>query len=244
MAKINNELCTGCETCMPYCPVNAFKKVENQKKVYVDQDICTKCNVCVRQNVCPFGAIEDETYDDFISEFQHILSDPTVSLAGSSVPGRGTEEMKTNDVTGRYKKNEYGVCIDMGRPGIGCRLRDAEKVAMAVVSAGLELEGPERTPIAKIMTDVSTGKIREEMLYTNVLSIIVEGKCPPNKIGDILKALKKVEKEIDTVFSLGIVARVDEEGNSPLFNVLEELDIPKPVRGKLNVGLGRPFYKD
>ncbi len=244
MAIINNELCTGCETCIPYCPVNAFKRVEGQKKVYVDQDICTKCNVCVRQDVCPFGAIEDELYDDFKSDFQHILSDPTTSSAGSSVPGRGTEEMKTNDVTGRFRKNEYGICIDMGRPGIGCRLRDAEKVAMAVVAAGLELEGPESTPLAKIMTDVSTGKIREDLLDTNLLSVIVEGKCPLDKISDILKALKKVEKEIDTVFSLGIVARVDEDGNTPLFDKLDELNIPKPVRGKLNVGLGRPLYKD
>ena len=244
MAIVNRELCTGCETCIPYCPVNAFKKVENQKKVYVDQDICTKCNVCIRQNVCPFRAIEDESYEDFTSEFQHILSDPTTSLAGSSVPGRGTEEMKTNDVTGRYKKDEYGVCIDMGRPGIGCRLRDVEKVAIAVVKAGLKLEGPETTPLAKVMTDLNTGKIREDMLDTNLLSIIIEGKCPLNKIGDILKTLKKVEKEIDTVFSLGIVSRVGEEGNTPLFDTLEELNIPKPVRGKLNVGLGRPLYKD
>jgi len=241
MAIINNELCTGCETCIPYCPVNAFKKVEDQKKVYVDQDICTKCNVCVRQNVCPFDAIEDEAYDDFISEFQHILSDPTVSLAGSSVPGRGTEEMKTNDVTGRYQKDEYGVCIDMGRPGIGCRMRDAEKVAIAVIEAGLELEGPGCSPLAKIMTDISTGKIREDMLDTNLLSIIVEGKCPLDKIGDILQALQKVEKEIDTVFSLGIVARVDEKGYTPLLDTLKELNIPEPVRGKLNVGLGRPL---
>lgn len=244
MAKINNELCTGCETCIPYCTANAFKKAENQKKVCVDQDNCTKCNVCVRENVCPFGAIEDVSYDEFVSEFQHILSDPTVSSKGSNVPGRGTEEMKTNDVTGRYKKNEYGVCIDMGRPGIGCRLRDVEKVTMAVVAAGLELEGPDVSPLAKVMTDVKTGKIREDMLDTNLLSIIVEGTCPMDKIGGILKALQKVEKEINTVFSLGIVSRVDEEGNTPLLDTLDELDIPRPVRGKLNVGLGRPLYKD
>jgi len=244
MPVVNKELCKGCWSCIPYCPVSAFKKNEEETMTYIDQDICTKCNVCVRNQVCPFEAIEEQPYDDFQSEFQHIMSDPTATVAGSDVPGRGTEEMKTNDVTGRFKKNEFGICIDMGRPGIGCRLRDAEKVAMAVVSAGLELEGPESTPIAKIMTDVSTGKIRDDMLDINVLSIIVEGKCPTDKIGDILKALKDVEKKIDTVFSLGIVAKVDEEGNSPFVNMLEELDIPKPVRGKLNVGLGRPLYKD
>ena len=244
MAVINNEKCTGCQTCIPYCPVGAFKKVENEKKVYVDPEICTKCNVCIRGKICPFGAIEDELFDTFESSFQHVLSDPTTSLKGSSVPGRGTEEMKTNDVTGRYKKNEYGICIDMGRPGIGCRLRDAEKVAMAVVAAGLELEGPETTPLAKLMTDLNTGKLRDDVLDLNLLSIIVEGKCSPDKIGDVLKSLQKVEKEIDTVFSLGIVSRVDENGHSPLIDTIEELGISKPIRAKLNVGLGRPLIDE
>ncbi len=241
MAVINHEKCIGCETCIPYCPVNAFKKVENQKKVYVDQDICTKCNVCIRGNVCPVDAIEDDNYETFDSTFQHVLSDPTTSLKGSSVPGRGTEEMKTNDVTARFKKGEYGICIDMGRPGIGVRLRDAEKVAMAVAAAGMELEGPECTPLAQLMTDLNTGKLQDDVLDLNILSIIVEGKCSPDKVGDVLKALQKVEKEIDTVFSLGIVARVDENGHSPIIDTIEELGIPKPVRGKLNVGLGRPL---
>lgn len=244
MAVINDKLCIGCKTCVPYCPVGAIKKREDRNTMCIDQDICTKCNVCFRQKVCPFGAIEEGTYDNFASEFQHVLSDPTTSLKGSSVPGRGTEEMKTNDVTGRYKKGEYGICIDMGRPGIGCRLRDAEKVAMAVVKAGVKLEGPETTPLAKLMTDLNTGKLRDDVLDLNLLSIIVEGKCATDKLSDVLKALKKVEKEINTVFSLGIVSRVDEDGYSPLTDTLEELGMPEPIRGKLNVGLGRPLRQD
>lgn len=244
MPVVNKELCTGCWSCIPYCPVSALKKNKDETRACIDQDICTKCNVCIRNKVCPFEAIEEQPYDDFQSEFQHVMSDPTVTVAGTDDPGRGTEEMKTNDVTGRFKKNEFGICIDMGRPGIGCKLREAEKVAMAVVKAGVKLERPEKTPLAKIMTDLKTGKLRDDLLDANVLSIIIEGKCSIENIADVLKALKKVEKQIDTVFCLGIVARVDEKGDTPLYNTLKKLNIPKPFRGKVNVGLGRPLVED
>jgi len=244
MVVVNKELCTGCWTCIPYCPVSALKKNEDETITYVDQDICTKCNVCIRNQVCPLEAIEEQPYDNFKNEFQHLMSDPTVSTKGTGVPGRGTEEAKTNDVTGRFGKNEFGICIDMGRPGIGCKLREAEKVAMAVVRAGVKLEGPEATPIAKIMTDLKTGKLRDDLLETYVLSIIVEGKCNIKRLPDVIKALKEVEKQIETVFSLGIVARVDENGDTPMFDMLKELNIPRPFRGKINVGLGRPLVED
>jgi len=50
-----------------------------------------------------------------------------------------------------------------------------------------------------------------------------------------------VEKEIDTTFCLGIVSRAEQEEVSFFFETLEKLGIPKPFRGKVNVGLGRPL---
>jgi hypothetical protein len=60
----------------------------------------------------------------------------------------------------------------------------------------------------------------------------------------VLAALQKIEKEIDTVFSLGLILRVDENGNNGILRVLDELQIPQPHRGKVNVGLGRPLITD
>jgi len=242
MTVINPEKCTGCGTCIPYCPLDAINIVD--KKAVVNQDICPNCYVCVRNKVCPFDAIEKPKIDSFIKEFQHIISDPVETTERTGVPGRGTEESKTNDVTGRVKKGEVGICIDMGRPGVGCRLRDVEKVAMAVASAGLILEGEDATPLAMLMEDNSRGKIKDEYLDINVLSIIIEGKCSIEKFPDVIKALKKVEKEIDTVFSLGVVTRVDENGYSPILDEMEKLGLPRPFRGKVNVGLGKPLVED
>ncbi len=242
MARVDEDLCVGCENCLSYCSVGAISI--HEEKAVIDPQRCTECYVCIRNDVCPVGAIEKTPFDSFIQQFQHIISDPTETTAQTGVPGRGTEEAKTNDVTGRYKKGEVGVCIDMGRPGIGCLLRDVEKVAMAVAEAGLTLEGPEVTPLAQLMSDLKTGKLRDDLPNVRFLSIIIEGKCSLNTLPSVIQALKKVEKEIDTVFSLGLAARVDGKGYSPVLDIIKKLGISQPIRGKVNVGLGRPLVTD
>lgn len=243
MAKIDRDLCTGCENCLPYCSVNAISIQE--EKAFIDPKICTECYVCIRNQVCPSEAIEKTPMESFIQQFQHIISDPTETTAATGVPGRGTEEAKTNDVTGRFKKGEVGICIDMGRPGIGCYLDDVEKVAMAVAGAGAELAGTEHTPLAQLMEDVKTGKLREDVPRNiHFLSIIIEGKCRMAALPAVLQALKRVEKEINTVFSLGLACRVDAKGYSPALEVVKKLGLPQPIRGKVNVGLGKPLVTD
>lgn len=43
------------------------------------------------------------------------------------VPGRGTEEVKTNDVTGRVDKKHYGIAVEMGRPSVAAMLSRRRK---------------------------------------------------------------------------------------------------------------------
>lgn len=241
MTMINQEKCTGCKTCQIYCTVDAIMYDGEKKKCYVDQDACTECYVCLRQKVCPRNAIEPIELDNFYKQFQHVISDPVENHGVTGVTGRGTEEVKTNDVSGRIKKGEVGICIDMGRPGMGVYLRDASKVAMALAAAGVELMSAEHTPLAALMKDLKTGELVEECLGYHLLSVIVEGKCKESQLKDALKALQKVEKEIDTVFSLGLILRVDEDGRTKALDCLDELGIPQPHRGKVNVGLGRPL---
>lgn len=239
MAQIKQDACVQCEICIPYCSVGAIKA--NDARVEIDPALCTECYVCIRNEVCPSGAIETTPLDSYIKQFQHVISDPTETHGGTGVPGRGTEEAKTNDVTGRYGPGEVGIGIDMGRPGLGCLLRDVEKVAMAVTSAGVKLEDARTTPLAALMTDLATGKIKDEYLDTRVLSVIIEGKCPMENLPVVLEALRRVESRIDTVFSLGLVSLVDANGDSPVPALMEKAGLPRPVRGKVNVGLGRPL---
>ena len=102
----------------------------------------------------------------------------------------------------------------------------------------------EESPLAALMPDYRTGKLVDECLDYRLLSVIIEGRCKEEKAKDVLKALLKVEKEVDTVFSLGLISRVDEEGKCKALDFLDELGIPQPHRGKVNPGLGKPLSTD
>lgn len=240
MPVVIEDKCKGCKLCIPVCPVDAFKPV-TKRNVQIDQSLCVECYVCLRKDACPHEAIVPDELDT-LRNFAHFLSDPTETKASTGVPGRGTEESKTNDVTGRTKKGEVGIAIDMGRPGVGLRISDAEKVAMAVAKVGLVFE--ECSPLTEIMADRTTGKLKEEYLSAHLLSIIVEGTVPVAGFGKVIEALREVEGQIDTVFSLGVITRVDDEGNSAVLAEMEKLGLPLPIRGKVNVGLGRPLCND
>ncbi len=242
MPAIDKELCTGCRTCQTYCTVDAI--LFENKKCYIEPDLCTECYVCLRMKVCPENAIFAEDLVGFYKQFQHVISDPVENHGVTGVTGRGTEEVKTNDVSGRVKKGYVGFSVDMGRPGMGVYLRDAEKVAMAMASAGFMLAPQEESPLAALMPDNRTGKLVDECHDYRLLSVIIEGRCELKKAKDVLRALQKVEKEIDTVFSLGLISRVDENGHCEALEYLDELGIPRPHRGKVNPGLGKPLAID
>jgi hypothetical protein len=239
--RINADTCTGCEICLDYCDVGAITIATGVASI--DHDVCVECWVCYRNQICPNDCFQPTRLASLGDVFKHVLSDPTVTHEETGIPGRGTEECKTNDVSGRFGKDTYGICIDMGRPGVGASLRDVEKVAMAVAAAGVRFPGPKETPLSELMTDIRSGKIREDLHDVRVLSIIIEGKCRRGALAGVLRAILKVEKEIDTVFSLGVVSQVGADNDEPLMKTLEQGGLEKPFRGKVNVGLGRPLFQ-
>lgn len=236
MPRVDEGRCEGCGTCVPYCTVGAISVVDGL--AVIDQDVCVECNVCVRKDVCAFEAFYVGPLDAG-RQLRHFLSDPTESKGAGQIPGRGTEEAKTNDVTGRVASGEVGIAIDMGRPGVGVWMVDAQKVAMALASVGFSFE--EVSPLTGLLADRATGKVKEEFLNEHLLSIIIEGKCKEAEFPRVMAALQEVAGHIDTVFSLGLISRVDARGGTPLLGEIERLGLPKPIRGKVNVGLGRPL---
>ena len=52
-AKVNEEACSGCETCVGACPVEAISMQDG--KVSVDDSKCIDCGACVGE--CPCEAI-------------------------------------------------------------------------------------------------------------------------------------------------------------------------------------------
>lgn len=233
--RIDEDSCSACELCVPYCPMGA---ISMDDIATIDQDECVDCGVCLRSKICPVDAFIYEIAP-WPRSLRAIFSNPIIEHKETRVTGRGTEEMKTNDVTGRFKRGWVGIGIELGRPGIGSRFRDVDKVAQAMARLGAKFEP--KNPVTLLMKDVGAGKLKEDVLDEKVLSAIVECTFPIEKIKAALIALKEVARDVDTVFSVDCINVVEPDGSLPVDKILSELEIPRYINGKTNVGLGRPL---
>ena len=236
--KIDPEKCTRCARCIPFCPVGAIRARE--KKVAVEFDECVECGVCARSGTCQDGAFikEDLAWPRILrAEF----SDPMIPHKKTAIAGRGTAEMKTNDVTGRFKRGEAGVAIELGRPGVGTRFTEVEKVTREIARLKIPLEGA--NPVSALVRDPSVGSLAPEILQERVLSAIVEFKIPFDRLDYLLKLLSQLLPELDTVASVSLIGCRDQDGRDPLEEFLVRNKISFYPNGKVNIGLGRPLAK-
>lgn len=237
--KINKDLCINCGKCMDYCPVNAIKRMERQ--ILMDFDACVECGVCKRSAICPKDAIYQQKLV-FPRTIRSIMSDVLTIAEESQISGRGTEEMKTNEVTGRFKDGWVGIAIEMGRPGVATRMYDVERMAMAVAKEGAEFEV--QNPVTSMMENPQTGKFKEELLNERVLSAILEFPVPIARVKSVLRVIRETAEEIHTVFSLDICSKVAEDGSIPHVESVKALGMWISPNAKTNVGLGRPLFQE
>jgi NAD-dependent dihydropyrimidine dehydrogenase PreA subunit len=232
------ETCIGCGSCVPYCPMEAISL--GPEKIEIDQDRCVECNACLRSEACPTDSlIEPEL--QWPRSVRRVFSDPAPQHGLTGVPGRGTEEMKTNDVTGRYHVAEAGLVLDIGRPGVGARLLDVERIYKRLVKMGGHFE--EQNPLTSLLKSRGGSEFKEEVLNEKVLSIIIEFKVPSGRLQEALEELKRCASEIDTVFSLGLIDRVSENGSMENVEKARQLGYSPSINAKVNIGIGRPLAK-
>ncbi|HDR15102.1 MAG TPA: 4Fe-4S ferredoxin [Desulfobacteraceae bacterium] len=236
---IDQELCIGCEQCVAYCPVGAIELKEDVCEI--DLDECVECFNCLRCAGCPVDAIYQQplTYPRTV---RSLMSDVLTVAEESQISGRGTEEMKTNDVTGRFKLGEVGIGIEVGRPTTGTRLKDVETIAMAVARLGVVFE--KINPTTSMMSDTGTGKFKDELLNEKVLSAIIEFSVALEKLPELFETLREVSGRIDSVFSLDLATRLADDGSVPTDRYVQESGLWIAKNGKTNVGLGRPLFEE
>ncbi len=263
--RISPERCVACGNCTYVCPMGAIYIDPVLKRATIDRDECVECYACYNglsqehlnptlvralrkvfswlrlrfdpePDVCPTAAFEPEdlTWPRVV---RRAFSDPRVPHESTGVEGRGTEEVKTNDVTGRVQLGEVGFTIEFGRPGVGVRFHEIDRMTRALAKAGVGFE--KRNPVTTLMADVATGAIREDILNEKVMSAIVEIKTTVERIEEIIRLVWEIEKQIDTVVSIGVGARCNAQGEEEIVApILERLGY-RLERAKTNIGLGR-----
>jgi len=262
--KIDAKKCVACGNCLPICPMGAIHIDSAIGRATINRDECVECFVCYRgmskehlnprmvriirgiarffrfrfdpePDICPTDAIVPEELS-WPRIVRRAFSDPQVPHESTGIHGRGTAEVKTNDVTNRIKEGDAGFVVEFGRPGVGTRFEDIQRVTVALAVLGVEFEA--NNPVTSLMTDVSSGLIRKDILNEKVLSAIVEIKVCLERVPLILQKIKELSRTVNTVISVGVSTRCDASGNDALGEILEQEGYPK-YRGKTNLGLGR-----
>jgi ferredoxin len=263
--RIDPNKCVACGNCTYVCPMGAIYIDPAIERATVNRDECVECYACYNglsqehlnptlvrtlrrifkfmrvrfdpePDVCPTAAFapEDLTWPRVV---RRAFSDPRVPHESTGVEGRGTEEVKTNDVSGRVKVGEVGFTVELGRPGVGVWFREIQEMAWELGRAGVVFE--KRNPITSLMTDTSAGTLREDIMNEKVLSAILEIKVPVERTEEIVRLIHGVEKRLDTVVALGVATRCDADGEERVVApILERLGY-KLERAKTNTGLGR-----
>lgn len=268
--KINQDKCIGCGNCTYVCPMGAIFINPKTGRSTINRDECVECYACYNglsaenlppriarltrkffdlfalrfdpePDICPTSAFEPDDLE-WPRVVRRAFSDPRVPHESTGVIGRGTEEVKTNEITNRIKIGEVGVTIEFGRPGVGARFYEIQEMSRALANAGVAFE--KNNPVATLMTDLSTGEIRPDILSEKVLSAILEISIPSADLRGVLKIVRDVEKRINTTVILGVAVRCDENGDDKLVApILEDLGY-RPVRAKTNLGLGRTNVRE
>ena len=237
--KIDEAKCSGCGRCHDYCTMSciSFARLPGGRVVSrVDEDECVDCGVCERSKVCGLDAIFEPEVT-WPRSIRGTFSNPLIEHKETKVPGRGTEEMKTNEVTGRFPPGFAGISIELGRPGVGARLTDAGVLGKALRQMSITLEP--RNPLTRLLDPV-TGDCLPEVAGEKVLSAIIEFIVPVERMPEVVGAVRRLSSQVKTVISVDLVYR-NVLGNDMLETVLALGEDPYP-NGKTNTGLGRPRY--
>jgi ferredoxin len=228
---IDESRCIGCGQCVPLCPMGAIRLAFEVSSI--DPHECTECGTCLRANICPEDAIREGKLS-WPRVLREAFSNPIAEHDVTDVPGRGTEGIKTNDVGGRFGAGSMGVFVELGRPVLGARFADAERVVKKFTAHGFPMV--EENPVSGLVADPETGALKPEILNEKAISILIEFVVPDTAVRELMTILRELSDEVTTVFNVSVALRAKEGGLSPLSDLFGS-GIGSLPNGKVNLGL-------
>ena len=99
----------------------------------------------------------------------------------------------------------------------------------------------DRSPLTELATDVAKGTLRQDVLDERTGWVCLKMVMPEKRAPKVFQELQQVATEIDTVFALDLVSRVDKDGSTAADRVASEIGIEPAPNCKTNIGLGRPL---
>jgi heterodisulfide reductase subunit A len=73
-ARVIEEGCSGCKSCIPLCPYQAIGFVEEKQKAEINEVLCKGCGTCAA--ACPSGSIRQDLFEDeeILGEIEEVLA--------------------------------------------------------------------------------------------------------------------------------------------------------------------------
>jgi ferredoxin len=230
---IDQSLCIGCGSCLHLCPMEAISLGEETSSI--DPNECAECGTCSRAEICPVDAITPVKLE-WPRVLRETFSNPLAVHENTGITGRGTEGIKTNDSQNRYKRGDMGVFIEVGRPVLGGRFSDVERIVKTFKGHGYEVI-PEN-PIASLIDHPETGALKPEILDEKVISCVIEFLLPSGAAEELMAMVGELAGEVESVFSLSVALRADEQGE-PHFEEIFGPDIFRLPNAKVNLGVSQ-----
>ena len=154
----------------------------SDEKSSIDPNECAECGTCTRAEVCPADAIKTGELG-WPRSLRETFSNPLAVHKTTGITGRGTEGIKSNDSQNRYQRGDIGVFIELGRPVLGARFSDVERVVKKFKTNGYEVG--EGNPIRALIAEESTGALDTEVLNEKIISCVLEFVIPDSAAGEL-----------------------------------------------------------
>lgn len=269
--KIDSGRCIKCQSCVPYCPVDAIHV--DDEGVKIDEETCVDCGACIRAGACKVEALYfPET--PWPRSIRAAFSGGGLSFF---VPGKrygpdgrrlyarleekmplprmSFKEVKEKQVgfgsrgTSEMKTNDRTGRFKDGEVGIACELGRPgvgfcfrDLEKVSVALAKMGVEFEPENPVS-VLLDLKTGKIK------NSFKEIRDERA----LSAIVECKAPVEMTPEIYAKLQEVAgKLDtvfsldlinkcRDGAPPLKKILDDNKIHVRFNGKTNIGLGRPL---